>query len=241
MYLMSDFSGSETVIAGEIEKKPAILWRAFTVDPRNLTPESLRLPLVPGTSKQDDPTRVADGNELGVYMSTNRTMVEAAYAHTSLGLRVEVPKSNYGVFVNDIITLPQCGIIVQVDTENLNIRKPKITPALRGHYNNGFEGDEYIADEVPPQNYVVTRLVLSRWANDNDREVVDIENPNDPEQVQLAIVKVQQEFQKREQTAQEFARFLNGLEPSQRYNEFNLKRKWQEHLNSIAPSQSAST
>ena len=80
---MEEPAANEVSAMSEIEQKPQTLYRAFTVDPKDLSVESLRQPLIPGASAQDDPTRIGDGNERGVYMSTNRTMVEAAYAHTS--------------------------------------------------------------------------------------------------------------------------------------------------------------
>ena len=209
----------------EIERKPKTLWRAFTVDPRELTIESLHRPLTPGTSMQEDPHRLGEGNEIGVYMSTNRNMVEAAYAHTSKGLLLSSPRHNDNGSTVEGVTLPQCGIVVEVDTKDLPIRNPKITPALQGHYNNGFEGDELIANVIPPENYRVVRLVLSRFANDNQKLTVDIPDKN-PETIQTAIDKIKIEFAKREQSAKEYVSFLETLNPNQRLDSYILKRKW---------------
>src|SRR3989344_2762986 len=103
----------------EQEKKPELLYRAFTVNPEELTVEMLSRILVPGTVNKEDATKIRDGNELGVYMSTNRHMVETAYASPSGGLSVKTPehRDKRGAVTN-FIPLPQCGIVVEVRTEN---------------------------------------------------------------------------------------------------------------------------
>ncbi len=220
---------SEVPVKVESDNRPDVLWRAFTMDPRSLTLFSFRQPLVPGTSAEDDPNRIADGNERGVYMSTNRKMVETAYAHTSLGLGIQVPHfKDHGSLTNKI-ALPQCGVVVKIDTKHLAIRKPVIIPSLLAHYNNGFEGDEYIADTVPEGNYQVVRLVLSRWAHDAECLVVDVENPNDPIIMQKTIETIQNAFQQREEEAQRFAAFLKTQEPNLRMNEHLLMKKWLQY------------
>lgn len=216
----------------ETEQKPEILWRAFTVDPRTLTVYTFSQVLIPGTSVEDGIEK-GNGNEYGVYMSTNRRMVETAYS--SKGLPVPAPRFNDNGSIVDWVTLPQCGVIVEVDTKGLSIRKPKMTSALRGVHNNGFEGDEYIADEVPAQNYKVVRLILSRAANDADQISIDVEGSNE-EQIQQAIEKVQKGFQLREQQAKEYIAFLNTLDPGQRLNDWIVKSKWQQYLEAKKPA-----
>ncbi len=171
-------------------------------------------------------------------MSTNRTMVEAAYAHTSCGLFIPSSRFNDNGSIDSRIILPQCGVIVEIDTKGLVIRKPIIIPVLQGHYNNGYAGDEYIADSVPPEKYRVVRLVLSRWANDSERLVVDIEN-NSPDSLRGGIEKIQKEFGLREQAAIEFAAFIETLDPSQRLNDFIVRRKWNQYLETKKPVVSA--
>lgn len=228
---------TEVPITIEAEQKPETLWRAFTVDPRNLSTENLHQPLIPGTSAEDDPSRIGDGNERGVYMSTNRTMIEAAYAHTSKGLSVPAPRFSDHGSITDKVTLPQCGVIVEVDTKNLPIRKPNIIPVLRGHYNNGFQGNEYIADVVPPENYKVVCLVLSRYPNDSERFVVDVPDTK-PENLKGALEKIQAEFEVRKQEATKFANFLESMNPRQRLDDFRVRTKWQQYQEANRPSNS---
>jgi hypothetical protein len=70
---MPEPTSQESAINLEISK-PEVLWRSFTIDPRELSVDMFRQPLVPGKPSGDDPTKLSDGNELGVYMSTNRDM-----------------------------------------------------------------------------------------------------------------------------------------------------------------------
>lgn len=222
---------SEVNIEPEIDKKPDVLWRGFTIDPRTLTAERFSQPLVPGTIAQDDPTRIEDENELGVYMSTNRDMVETAYTQAHVkGVNIQTPDYyNPHQGRTNEVPLPVCGVVIKVDTKGLSIRKPRITQYLKGVYNNGFEGDEYIADSVPPENYKVSRLILTRWANDSDRVIIDIQGSTE-EETQAAIEKIQNEFQKREQAAKEFSTFLESLDRNQRLNNYIVEKKWLQHL-----------
>lgn len=117
--------GQESFAAREIKERPEKLYRSFTVNPEELTMETLRGTLVPGTVSKDDPTKIGDGNELGVYMSTNPHMVEAAYAKGGGGsIHIEVPKYHDGYTIVNHIKLPSCGIMVEVDTAGLEIRPP---------------------------------------------------------------------------------------------------------------------
>jgi hypothetical protein len=218
---MAEFG--EGGVSVELDQKPKVLWRAFTIDPNGLSVELLSRPLVPGSSAEDDPSRMGDGNERGVYMSTNRRMVEAAYAHTSLGLAIDAPTFNDRGSIVQRVTLPQCGLVVRVNTDGLPIRKPVIIPKLQGHYNNGFEGDEWIADQVPPENYRLVALILSRWANDSERLKIEIEESS-LEQVGSAMKRIRGEFQEWENTARRFVVLIESLTPQQRMNEWMVNK-----------------
>ncbi|NQV00114.1 MAG: hypothetical protein HQ538_05200 [Parcubacteria group bacterium] len=184
--------------------------------------------LVPGTVNEDDPTRIGDGNELGVYMSTNPHMVEAAYAKGGGGrTHIDVPEYHDGRTIVDRITLPSCGIMVEVDTNELKIRPPKIISSLQGVYNNGFEGDEWIADEIPSEHYKPVKLILSRWANDNQAFQLTIDDQS-PEGLQSAIETIKEEFAQRQAAALEYKQFLESLNDKQRQNHFLIKSRWKK-------------
>jgi hypothetical protein len=217
------------VSSGEQEKKPRPkkLYRGFTAHPLDITAEALVLqPLVQGDSKDNTDTA---RNEDGVYMSTNPAMVEASYLHgfSDKRLLIEVPQYDSGRGTVPYIQLPSVGIMFEITTTDLDIRPPEMTPELMGVYNNGWEGDEWIADEVPPENHFVIKLVLSRTHNDSEQLKVPID-PNDPKSLEDGVRVIQEEFKKREAEAQEFAEFLETLPSHQRMQERTWRRIWQE-------------
>lgn len=212
----------------ESESRPEKLFRAITIKPENLTVERLRQPLVPGTVSKDDPSKIGDGNELGVYMSTNPDMVETAYAKGGLGVdSVPVPPFAGPDGYSQRIPLPSCGVFLEIDTKGLEIRKPQISPVLRGVYNNGFEGQEWIADKISADHFRVKKIMLSRWANDSETFVVDIENSSD-EKMQEAIDIIKAEFARRRAAAEEFKSFLEALSDTQRKNRYVVKQEWEK-------------
>lgn len=210
----------------ESSEKPPVLYRAFTVDPELLTVELLTEDLKPGTIDKEDSTKIGDGNELGVYMSTNRNMVEIAYAHAP-NSSVKSPQYNNRGSIMEYIPLPSCGVVVEVITENLPIRKPEISEVLQGVYNNGFEGQEWISDSVPSDHARVIKLILSSHSNDTGKFVVTVDGSK-KEDLQKAIDSIKTEFEKRKEEAIQFRNFLEGLKPDMRLNEFMVKRKWQK-------------
>lgn len=101
---------------------------------------------------------VGDGNEYGVYMSDNETMVDQVYSNPGRGDGdiIEGVKP----FGYDKIKLrrPALGVKYEISSDGLDIREPYITPSLKGHYNNGYIGREWIADEIPEGQYRVASI-----------------------------------------------------------------------------------
>lgn len=200
-------------------EKPKVLFRAFTVHPEKLIVDFEKTDLVPGLVSEKDPTKNSNEDELGVYMSTNRNACEQAYAHTSLGLKVDAPRFNDGSNMVNFIELPQCGIVVEVKTDNLAIRKPKLT----GLYDE--VGQEWIADTVPSGNYKIVGLILSAGQGNNSLRV-DV--GTDEKDLQKAIEKIQEEFKRRKASAEEYKRFLEGLDNKTRMNDSLIKKEWKK-------------
>lgn len=218
---------SDTLPA-EQEKRPEKLFRAFSINPEQLTIERLRQELIPGGVHKEDPTKVRDGNELGVYMSTNPRMVESAYAKGGEGVSyVDTPVFGGSRGRENRIALPGCGIVLEIRAQGLDIRKPEITPVLQGVYNNGFEGDEWIADTVGADQYTVKKLLLSRWANDAETFTVTLDDDSD-ERLQTAIDTIKQEFERRRAVAEAFKTYLESLSEQDRANEYKVRRGWEK-------------
>jgi len=222
-------SSSEFIPKNEVNNKPNVLWRGFSVDPDKLNIEMFNQPLTYGSVSKDDPAKIGDGNELGVYMSTNRRMVESSnYTHHSLSLSIEAPKYNDKGSITNKIYLPQCGVVVKVDTIGLEVHQPQITSYLKRVYNNGFQGDEYISDQISPKNYKVVKLFLSLSANDPNKLAIDILD-NDPESLKKGIEKIKNEFELRKQKATKFANFLETIDPTSRLDDFLVQKKWKNY------------
>lgn len=173
-----------------MENKPSVLYRGLKVNYNNLqnfqfTGVDLTVNYAPIIDQYGRKT-VTDGNEYGVYMSDNLSMVTSAYGNLH---HDGIPIHNNLSIHNERIIIPSVAVIYQINTDGLNVRKPFISDQLKGHYNNGFQGDEWIADFVPANNYVLYRI---RIGNDilHDAEDIDLlKTDNISEQVKQQIEK----------------------------------------------------
>lgn len=236
MFEKNEFDPKELQEIKQAPERPPTLYRGYTVNPETFTLEQLHQVLRPGKHAADDPTRIGDGNELGVYMSTNSLMVEKVYASGGQvdGCFVQTERHIDSAGSHSMgVSLPVCGIVIEVDTTNLAIREPKMIPALQGHYNNGYQGYEWIADEIQPSNYRVIKLVYARHPNDSQRVVVDVASMDEAE-LQKVIEAMQERFGKAKREALAFKQFLETLMPQQRMNGYTLKKLWEKHLVEMA-------
>lgn len=230
MRLDKDPFGKTNRIEKSSLERPEKLYRGITINPADLSIDRLREILVPGNLNEEDPTKIGDGNELGVYMSTNPRVAEWAYGRGGAGMSyIDVPEYNSSRGLKKSIQLPSCGILYEIDTNGLNIRPPEITSHLQGVYNNDFEGDEWIADEVPPEFYKVLQLSLSVHSNDQDKILIKVNGMAD-EDLQIAIDKIKEKFAKKKTEVIKFKQFLESLDEKQRKNNFLVERLWKKNL-----------
>lgn len=208
----------------ETERRPEKLYRGFAINPEELTIEKLKSVMKPGTISEDDPTKILDGNELGVYMSTNPSVAEI-YASSGRFNYLKTPEFIGKRGLERGVLLPNCGIVIEINTKDIEIRRPEIAKYLKGVYNNNFEGEEWIADSIEPQNYKIQKLMLSRYANDGNKIIVEI-NDESEESLQEAINSIKAQYQEIKEAAEEYKRFLEELSPEERLSQFELERKW---------------
>lgn len=142
------------------ESKPEKLYRGIVLNYKELKDAVISdidmYPPYEPEINEDGRKVVGDGNEYGVYMSDNRTMVFDAYSRpdrrgTNIGGDIRVGTYDMPIEV------PCVGIAYEIDTDGVDVRKPWITSHLTGVYNNGFEGDEWIADSIPSDKYHIIR------------------------------------------------------------------------------------
>jgi len=113
---------------------------------------------------------VRDGNEYGVYMSDNEQMVMGIYGNARLGGTAINKDIMIGVD-RRLVDIAKVAVVYTINPNGLDIRKPRITSYLEGVYNNGYGGDEWIANSVPVSNYEITRI---RIGNDLLHDIEDI-------------------------------------------------------------------
>lgn len=147
-------------------QKPETLYRGMVITINEFAKKeffgrTIKLPYEPLIDSQGRKT-VLDGNEYGVYMTDNERMTEEAYANSN--------KNGKAEFVSQKITLgtpaqrlmfPRIGILYEIDTKGLDVHQPWISDVLQGHYNNGYEGNEWIAESIPVSNYKTKKIIIS--------------------------------------------------------------------------------
>lgn len=101
---------------------------------------------------------VGDGNEYGVYMSDNPTMIDQVYSNPERGDGDIIEGVNPFGYDKTKLRRPALGVKYEISSDGIDIREPYITSSLKGHYNNGFIGREWIADEIPEGQYRVASI-----------------------------------------------------------------------------------
>lgn len=201
------------------EQIPETLYRGITLKVDDfLKADLLNSPIYPGSDEIDKDGKrvVSDGNPYGVYMSDNRLMVATNYYGKSKeSIQVPACRLDYGNLVVRTINMPSVGILFEISTNGLDVRKPEVSNVLKGVYNNGWEGDEYIVDEIPITNFQIRELCLSSEVYDRNKVTYKIQNPQDYELAKLDIKKRYGEYLKK---VMEYKASLENLSDQERNN-----------------------
>lgn len=108
-----------------------------------------------------------DGNEYGVYTTTNKDMCYKLYGNPhNVGKVLDYTLQSNGI----VIDVPDIGIIYEIDTDNLDVRKPfKI---------NEDSSDDWIAESISTTNYKVKSIKIGEdfLHSAEQIDVDDIEN-----------------------------------------------------------------
>ena len=193
-----------------MENKPSVLYREIKVDYNSLQNfkffgVDLKVNYAPIIDQYGRKT-VTDGNEYGVYMSDNLSMVTSAYGNLHHdGLPIH---NNLSIY-NERIMIPSVAVIYQISTEGLDVRKPFISDQLKGHYNNGFQGDEWITDFVPADNYALYRVRIGADIL-HDAEDIDLSKPDDISE------QIKQKLEMRKYRLETFANAIGKMSPMKR-------------------------
>lgn len=138
-------------------EKPKILYRGIKLDFDRLKDfdfsDEIGLP-INFKYREDGMKLVSDGNEYGIYMTDNYLMTRSAYGDSSIYDGQYIDASIWFGMGRESLKIPPVCIIYEINTENIEIKEPWIDPKFQGHYNNGFQGKEWIAQKpIPRKNY----------------------------------------------------------------------------------------
>src|SRR5581483_9603000 len=172
-----------------IEQPPTHLYRGIALSGEEFSTDLFDQALTPGGPPYTDAhgrKTDASGNEYGVYMSDNPQMVHDAYAKASQGNTLPCsPDFSLNGIRPRQVQCPNISVGYTIRTENLDVHIPFMNGAMQGIYNNGYIGDEWIADSIPPQNYAVTTL---RMGGDLLHTSIDfILNSKSPQEIVSAV------------------------------------------------------
>lgn len=175
----------------EKEVIPEILYRGITLRVEDFEQADFSTTLKAGSDEIDEDGKrvVSDGNEYGVYMSSNPSMVKTAYyGRSKEGIITEPFLRNWSRGNERYLPLPSVGIFFEIKTEGLDIREPQFKETLKGVANNGFKGKEYIVEEIPTSNFRITELCLSSEVYDKKAVVYKIGTKEDFENAKKDIL-----------------------------------------------------
>lgn len=197
---------------------PKFLYRGMVISYENLrdfvfSGVDMVLPYQPDIDEQGRET-VHDGNEYGIYMSDNPKVAEQTYGNaTRHGSGTYIDKNlTIGTRKNYVI-LPDVGVCYKISSENLNVRNPWIQDILQGHYNNGYQGDEWITDKIPVENIELTRVRIGEDILHNEQDV----EIDDKEQIKEKVLQI---LEQRKARLEVFAKEMKKI-PEDKRAEFD--------------------
>lgn len=117
--------------------------------------------------------RLRSGNEYGVYMTDNKRMALDIYGNVHNGGICINNHLMIGPYCEKLV-IPAIGIVYEIDTTNLDVRKPWISKEFVSSYNSNYQGDEYIADFVPAANCRIIRILIGSDIL-HDKELVEVD------------------------------------------------------------------
>ena len=153
---------------------------------------------------------VGDGNEYGVYMTDYDIVARNAYAAVSIN--DGTPLNNTVMFGYDrsITMLPSVGIVYKINTNGLDVHIPRIASYLKGHYNNGMGGDEWIAESIPAENYSIDTVELGADTL-HKSEMLDVTN------IELMKIELLRKIEQRKERLELFEKKIEEIPSHERY------------------------
>ena len=198
------------------KEKPLILYRGVKIRYELLKNyefigKEMKPPYPPQFDEQGRKV-VGDGNEYeyGVYMTDYDIVARNAYAAVSIN--DGTPLNNTVMFGYDRsrTMLPSVGIVYKINTNGLDVHIPRITSYLKGHYNNGMGGDEWIAESVPAENYSIDTVELGEDTL-HKSEMLDVTN------IELMKIELLRKIEQRKERLELFEKKIEEIPRHERY------------------------
>ena len=196
------------------KEKPPILYRGVKISYELLKNyefigKEMKPPYPPQFDEQGRKV-VGDGNEYGVYMTDYDIVARDAYAAVSIN--DGTPLNNTVMFGYDrsITMLPSVGIVYKINTNGLDVHIPRIASYLKGHYNNGMGGDEWIAESVPAENYSIDTVELGEDTL-HKSEMLDVTN------IELMKIELLRKIEQRKERLELFEKKIEEIPRHERY------------------------
>lgn len=150
--------------AGERDgRPPQFVYRGVIVpfsDYSEINTDDDLVPPHPPKIDENGRETVDDGNEYGVYMTDNEQMALDVYGNPEHGRGKEIGTIRAGLGGTIVVKEPSMGLVYKINTEGIDVHKPWITGYLEGHYNNGYQGDEWVVERVPKDQCEIERLLM---------------------------------------------------------------------------------
>lgn len=125
-------------------------------------------------------------------MTDHEVVARKAYANVSINDGTPInPKVMFGV-EHSRTMIPSVGLVYKINTDGLDVHVPWITPYLKGHYNNGMGGDEWIAESIPECNYNIDSIEIGPDTL-HESEMVTFDNIETVKERILSIINKRKE------------------------------------------------
>lgn len=196
------------------KEKPPILYRGVKIKYELLKNyefigKEIKPPYPPQFDEQGRKV-VGDGNEYGVYMTDYDIVARNAYAAVSINDGTPLNNTVMFGYNRSRTMLPSVGIVYKINTNGLDVHIPRIISYLKGHYNNGMGGDEWIAESVPAENYSIDTVELGADTL-HKSEMLDVTN------IELMKIELLKKVEQRKERLELFEKKIEEMPSYERY------------------------
>lgn len=103
-------------------------------------------------------------NEYGLYMTESERMAQDVYGTVRAGGTSIQNKVDFSLRFGSVqnIKIPDVAMIYKIKTDGLSIKQPEMRGADKDHPNNDYDGNIWITDRIPFDNYQVVKIRIGK-------------------------------------------------------------------------------